>query len=173
MLLPDEQVGHGVEEPSVDDRPPARPPDDAGPPPRVVLEGRHRLVDPVLAVAGVDGGVLHVELEGVVAGAEALEGGDEIRLVDVAPAAAPGLAQPVLRALIDDHGLTVRAKLGWTDVARFAAAGIPACNLGPGDARLAHTAGECVDRASLERTYDVLRSVLTTPPDAGPSKPTT
>ncbi|MGH9274029.1 MAG: succinyl-diaminopimelate desuccinylase [Acidimicrobiales bacterium] len=93
-----------------------------------------------------------------------LEPGDEVRLVDVAPAAAPGLGHPILRALIDDHHLPVRAKLGWTDVARFAAAGIPACNLGPGDATLAHTADERVDRAALDRTYNVLHKVLTTEP---------
>jgi succinyl-diaminopimelate desuccinylase len=70
----------------------------------------------------------------------------------------------VLRALVDDHALPVRAKLGWTDVARFATAGIPACNLGPGDPSLAHTAEEHVERASLERAYDVLHAILTTPP---------
>jgi len=96
--------------------------------------------------------------------APVLEAGDEIRLVDAAPAAAPGLDDPVLRSLLEDHHLGVRAKLGWTDVARFAAAGIPACNLGPGEAALAHTADERVDRASLERSYEVLRAVLTTPP---------
>jgi succinyl-diaminopimelate desuccinylase len=95
--------------------------------------------------------------------APTLEDGDEVRLVDVAPAAAPGLGHPVLRTLIEDHRLPVRAKLGWTDVARFAAAGIPACNLGPGDATLAHTAGEHVHRSSLDRTYQVLHAVLTTP----------
>ncbi len=92
--------------------------------------------------------------------APVLEDGDEVRLIDSAPAAAPGLQNPVLRALVDDHGLLVTAKLGWTDVARFAAAGVPACNLGPGDATLAHTADEHVDRASLERAYAVLRAVL-------------
>jgi succinyl-diaminopimelate desuccinylase len=89
-----------------------------------------------------------------------LEDGDDLHVVDMAPAAAPGLQHPVLRALIDDHHLPVRAKLGWTDVARFAQAGIPACNLGPGDATLAHTADERVERASLDRTFSVLRAVL-------------
>jgi succinyl-diaminopimelate desuccinylase len=92
--------------------------------------------------------------------APVLEEGDEVRVVDSAPAAPPGLDNPVLRALVDDHHLTVTAKLGWTDVARFAAIGMPACNLGPGDPTLAHTAEEHVDRASLERAYAVLHDVL-------------
>lgn len=96
--------------------------------------------------------------------APVLEDGDEVRVIDSAPAAAPGLDNPILRALIDDHHLAVTAKLGWTDVARFAALGVPACNLGPGDATLAHTADERVDRSSLERAYVVLHAVLTTPP---------
>jgi succinyl-diaminopimelate desuccinylase len=95
--------------------------------------------------------------------ADQLDEGDEVELVDMAPAAAPGLSHPVLRALVDRHHLPVRAKLGWTDVARFAAAGTPACNLGPGDPTLAHTADERVERADLDRTYAVLHSVLTTP----------
>ncbi len=98
--------------------------------------------------------------------APVLEDGDEVRVVDVAPAAAPGLGHPILRSLIEEHGLPVRAKLGWTDVARFAAAGIPACNLGPGDATLAHAADERVDRAALDRTYAVLHAVLTAAPTA-------
>ena len=93
-----------------------------------------------------------------------LEDGDEVAVIDSAPAAAPGLDNPILRALVDDHQLTVTAKLGWTDVARFAAVGVPACNLGPGDATLAHTAEERVDRASLDRAYAVLGAVLTTAP---------
>jgi succinyl-diaminopimelate desuccinylase len=95
--------------------------------------------------------------------APVLEDGDDVRLVDSAPAAPPGLDAPILRALVEDHHLTVTAKLGWTDVARFAALGVPACNLGPGDPTLAHTPEERVDRASLERAYAVLRAVLTSP----------
>lgn len=96
--------------------------------------------------------------------APVLEDGDDIRVTDSAPAAVPGLDNPILRALVDDHHLRVTAKLGWTDVARFSANGIPACNLGPGDPTLAHCADERVDRASLERAYTVLHAVLTTAP---------
>jgi len=96
--------------------------------------------------------------------AHALEPGDEVRVVDVAPAAAPGLDQPLLAELVARYDLTVRAKLGWTDVARFAALGVPACNLGPGDAALAHAADERVTRDSLERSFAVLRGLLTDPP---------
>ena len=91
-----------------------------------------------------------------------LEAGDEFVVVDVAPAAAPALDHPVLDALIARNGLSVSAKLGWTDVARFAAHGIPATNFGPGDATIAHTADERVDRAPIERCYAALADLLTT-----------
>jgi succinyl-diaminopimelate desuccinylase len=86
---------------------------------------------------------------------------DELRVVDVAHAAPPGMSHPVLRALRDRNGLEVRAKLGWTDVARFAAAGIPAVNFGPGDSALAHTAEERVERRSLDAVYASLADLLT------------
>jgi len=60
------------------------------------------------------------------------------------------------------HGLRlpVRPKLGWTDVARFAAMGVPAVNFGPGDPEIAHTPGELVTRASVEQCHDVLARFL-------------
>ncbi len=92
--------------------------------------------------------------------APCLADGDEVTLVDHAAAAAPGLAHPLLARLIHRGGLEVRAKLGWTDVARFAAAGIPAANFGPGDPMLAHTAEERVDRSALEATHRALADLL-------------
>jgi succinyl-diaminopimelate desuccinylase len=89
-----------------------------------------------------------------------LEADDEVQVVDVAEGAAPAMTHPLLAALRDRNDLVVRAKLGWTDVARFAEAGIPAVNFGPGDSELAHSADERVDRASLEATYAALADLL-------------
>lgn len=88
------------------------------------------------------------------------EPGDTFEIVDSSPAAPPGLAHPVLARLIARSNLAVRAKLGWTDVARFAAHGIPAANFGPGDATLAHTAGEYVQRPAIERVFGALVDLL-------------
>ena len=90
------------------------------------------------------------------------EEGDDVELVDCSPGAAPSLTHPLLAALIERQHLAVRAKLGWTDVARFAAHGIPAANFGPGDATLAHTAEERVERASIEETFAALDELLRT-----------
>lgn len=89
-----------------------------------------------------------------------LEDGDEVELVDVADAAPPGLAHPVLAALRERNDLEVRAKLGWTDVSQFAAAGIPAANFGPGESTLAHTRDERVERWSLDAAHAALLDLL-------------
>lgn len=93
-----------------------------------------------------------------------LEDGDDVQVVDRAPAAAPALDHPVLTALIERNRLPVSAKLGWTDVARFAEHGIPATNFGPGDATIAHTSEERVARGPIEACFVALDDLLRTGP---------
>jgi succinyl-diaminopimelate desuccinylase len=97
-----------------------------------------------------------------------LDRGDTFEVVDVAAGAAPAVDHPLIAALIERHHLDVSAKLGWTDVARFAALGVPAANFGPGDASIAHTAGEWVGRDEIESTFaaldDLLRNGVGAPP---------
>lgn len=90
-----------------------------------------------------------------------LEPDDVVEVVEVAPAARPAVDHPLVAAMVEREGLAVGAKLGWTDVARFSELGIPAINLGPGDATLAHTAGERVERRAIERVHRALRGLLT------------
>jgi succinyl-diaminopimelate desuccinylase len=87
--------------------------------------------------------------------------GDEITVLDVSPACPPSLGHPLLAALVERHALEVRAKLGWTDVARFAELGVPAVNFGPGDATLAHTRDERLARQPLERVAAALADLVT------------
>ncbi|GAA0378003.1 succinyl-diaminopimelate desuccinylase [Microbispora corallina] len=77
--------------------------------------------------------------------------GFEVRLADGAPGARPGLTHPVAAAFAAAIGGTPQAKLGWTDVARFSALGVPAVNCGPGNPDIAHTQGENV---SLDKIVD-------------------
>jgi succinyl-diaminopimelate desuccinylase len=83
-----------------------------------------------------------------------------IELADAAAGALPGLATPVAAALVNAAGGQVRAKYGWTDVARFAALGIPAVNFGPGDPNMAHRVDERVDVAQITAATDMLRRYL-------------
>ncbi len=92
---------------------------------------------------------------------EFLEDGDRFEVTDSAAGALPQLDNPLLAAFIGRADLAVGAKLGWTDVARFAAHGIPAVNFGPGSAVLAHTAEERLERAPLEWCFRVLRALIT------------
>ena len=84
-------------------------------------------------------------------------------VVDASAGALPSLGHPLLGSLASLVGDAPRAKLGWTDVAFFAAQGIPAVNFGPGDPTIAHTAGEFVIRAEIDRAYDVLERLVTAP----------
>jgi succinyl-diaminopimelate desuccinylase len=96
-----------------------------------------------------------------------LEDGDAVELTECVEGAAPSHTHPLLAALVARNDLEVRAKLGWTDVARFAAVGVPAANFGPGDATLAHTRDEHLDRGPLESVWRATAELLRRGPDAG------
>jgi succinyl-diaminopimelate desuccinylase len=83
--------------------------------------------------------------------------GFPVEVTDSAPGARPGLDSPVAAALVAAAGGEARAKLGWTDVARFGELGIPAANFGPGDPNLAHKPEEHV---SLQQVRDVEAALL-------------
>ena len=86
-----------------------------------------------------------------------------VELDDLCPAARPGLDSPMAReliALVRERGGGVGPKYGWTDVARFSAAGVPAVNLGPGDPMLCHTDDEHCPVAQIEAVAGALRAWL-------------
>ena len=91
---------------------------------------------------------------------EVLAGWD-VELTDAAPGALPGLGAPAAAHFVEALGGTPVAKYGWTDVARFAALGVPAVNYGPGDPALAHTRDEHVEVERITACTDALRAYLT------------
>lgn len=89
-----------------------------------------------------------------------LEGADAVEIVSASPAAPPNLNNPLVAEFVGTLDIAVRPKLGWTDVARFSAHGVPALNYGPGDPTLAHTADERVDRGDIDGCFNVLAHFL-------------
>jgi succinyl-diaminopimelate desuccinylase len=84
----------------------------------------------------------------------------DVSVLDAAPGASPGLSAPAAAAFVAAVCGVPRAKLGWTDVARFAELGIPAVNFGPGIPEIAHTAGEYVEVAAIGNCEARLRNWL-------------
>jgi succinyl-diaminopimelate desuccinylase len=88
--------------------------------------------------------------------------GFDVCVTDVAGGAKPGLGQPAAASFVAAVGGEPRAKLGWTDVARFDALGVPAVNYGPGDPQLAHTRNEHVALAQIAECEQRMLAWLTT-----------
>lgn len=92
--------------------------------------------------------------------------GLEVTVVDRGEGCRPGLNSPLAQSLALAVSATgagePRAKQGWTDVARFGAAGIPAVNYGPGDPELAHSDGERVTIAEIRQVREGLAAWLAT-----------
>jgi succinyl-diaminopimelate desuccinylase len=85
----------------------------------------------------------------------------EVTVTDAVGGARPGLIHPAVASFVASMGGTPRAKLGWTDVARFDALGVPAVNYGPGDPQLAHRADERVEISAITECEAKMRAWLT------------
>lgn len=84
----------------------------------------------------------------------------EFRIVDQAEPGLVCLDRPEVRGFVERFGARVAAKQGWTDVARFTSAGIPAFNFGPGIPELCHQAGEYCPVPNLGTAYEWLAAYL-------------
>ena len=89
--------------------------------------------------------------------------GYNLVVTDVATGARPGLDEPAAAEFLVAVGAGASAKLGWTDVARFSAMGIPAVNFGPGNPSKAHADDEFCPAAEVYRCRDALLAWLGSP----------
>ncbi|APR74817.1 N-succinyl-L,L-diaminopimelate desuccinylase [Minicystis rosea] len=96
-------------------------------------------------------------LEGAQRDIEALVAGRaKITFTDLSPSAPPFASHPLVAALRDAGVVAVEPKQAWTDVARFAAIGVPAVNFGPGVNAQAHQRNEWTSIAQLATGREIL-----------------
>lgn len=92
---------------------------------------------------------------------EALVGGRaEVSWLDLSPSALPHASHPLVVRLRESGVAAVEPKQAWTDVARFAALGVPAVNFGPGVNAQAHQRNEWTSIAQLSQGRAILRRWL-------------
>lgn len=87
----------------------------------------------------------------------------EFQVVDRAEPGLVCLDRPEVQEFVRRFQAKVAGKQGWTDVAQFTAAGIPAFNFGPGIPELAHQRDEYCPIPNLEVAYQWLAAYLTEP----------
>lgn len=86
--------------------------------------------------------------------------GYDVVVTDSAEGARPGLDRPIAQDFLTALGAEPAAKLGWTDVSRFSALGVPAVNFGPGNPLYAHKSDEHVRVREVESATRALLSYL-------------
>jgi len=84
----------------------------------------------------------------------------EVEVLSNSPGALPPRANALSSRLIAATGAPAQPKQAWTPVAEFAAAGIEAVNLGPGDPAFAHRADERISDAALARAHAIFKAFL-------------
>ena len=84
----------------------------------------------------------------------------ELRVIDSASGARPGMNSPEAQAFVAAVKASVSPKFGWTDVARFSEMGIPSVNYGPGDPNKAHADDENVPASHIYACEAGLRNFL-------------
>jgi succinyl-diaminopimelate desuccinylase len=84
----------------------------------------------------------------------------EVEVLSNSSGALPPRANALSSRLIAATGAPAQPKQAWTPVAEFAAAGIEAVNLGPGDPAFAHRADERVSIAALVRAHQTFETFL-------------
>jgi succinyl-diaminopimelate desuccinylase len=84
----------------------------------------------------------------------------EVEVLSNSPGALPPRANALSDRLVAATDAPAQPKQAWTPVAEFAAAGIEAVNLGPGDPAFAHRADERVSVAALARAHSIFEAFL-------------
>lgn len=92
---------------------------------------------------------------------ELVAGRAEVVWHDRSPAALPFASHPLVVALKGSGVAAVEPKQAWTDVARFAAAGIAAVNFGPGDNAQAHQKNEFTSVSKVLAGREIVHRWLT------------
>ncbi|HKQ56476.1 MAG TPA: succinyl-diaminopimelate desuccinylase [Candidatus Eisenbacteria bacterium] len=85
----------------------------------------------------------------------------ELQVVDRAAAGKVCSDLAEVREFVTRFGAGIAGKQGWTDVAQFTSAGVPAFNFGPGIPEQAHQAGEYCPLDNLDQAYRWLAAFLT------------